>query len=126
MACVGRAAWRSTQQLLWRSLSSTSTASGVAVESAAAAGKRARKKKKNLVDVIKFLSDWGVGAKVAKTHWTPKTFYKITNVKLYEDAAHGAAWGIYHESGKIEKIGGVNKRCWKYIDDVAIKTWKSL
>ena len=39
-------------------------------------------KKKNLFDVARLLPGWGVGHKVAKTHWKPQTYYKIYDVKL--------------------------------------------
>jgi hypothetical protein len=39
-------------------------------------------KKKNLFDVARLLSGWGVGHKVAKTHWKPQTYYKLHDIKL--------------------------------------------
>ncbi|KAH8969423.1 hypothetical protein BDL97_02G033100 [Sphagnum fallax] len=84
-------------------------------------------KRKNLFDVVKVLPNWGVGSKVAKSHWRPETFYKITEIKLYKDPGHGAAWGIYHEAGveagKLQKIGGANKRCWKHIEETS-QPWR--
>jgi hypothetical protein len=39
-------------------------------------------KKKNVFDLARLLPDWGVGHKVAKTHWKPHTYYKLCDVKL--------------------------------------------
>ncbi|KAG0558998.1 hypothetical protein KC19_10G071200 [Ceratodon purpureus] len=87
-------------------------------------------KKKNLFDVARLLPGWGVGHKVAKTHWKPQTYYKLLDIKLRKDAGHGAAWGIYHEegeeAGKLQKISGANKRCWKYVEDGPERTWESI
>ncbi|BBN00043.1 small subunit ribosomal protein S34 [Marchantia polymorpha subsp. ruderalis] len=87
---------------------------------AASAASSKTRKKKNLVEVLQFLPNWGVGAKVCKGHWEPDTFYQLTRIQLGKDARHGAAWGIFHasgapKSGVEEKIGGVNKRCWRYL-----------
>ncbi|KAG0566543.1 hypothetical protein M758_7G072900 [Ceratodon purpureus] len=87
-------------------------------------------KKKNVFDVARLLPGWGVGHKVAKSHWKPQTYYKLCDVKLRKDAGHGAAWGIYHEegveAGKLQKISGANKRCWKYVEDGPERTWKAV
>ena len=82
-----------------------------------------RRKKKTFFDVAKFLPDWGVGSKLAKTHWDPNCFYKITRVNLYKDGRHGKAWGVFHKYAGVPcteapcKIGGVNKHLWRYIKD---------
>jgi len=85
-------------------------------------------KKNNLFDVARLLPGWGIGHKVAKTHWQPQTYYKIYDVKLGKDAGHGTAWGIYHEqdveAGKLQKISGANKRCWKYVADGPERNWE--
>lgn len=39
-------------------------------------------KKKNLFDVARLLPCWGVGHKVAKSHWKPETYYKLCDIKL--------------------------------------------
>jgi hypothetical protein len=39
-------------------------------------------KKKNLFDVARLLPGWGVGHKVAKSHWKPETYYKLCDIKL--------------------------------------------
>lgn len=39
-------------------------------------------KKKNLFDVARLLPGWGVGHKVAKSHWKPQTYYKLFDIKL--------------------------------------------
>lgn len=39
-------------------------------------------KKKNIFDVARVLPGWGVGHKVAKTHWQPQTYYKLYDIKL--------------------------------------------
>ncbi|XP_020103588.1 uncharacterized protein LOC109720718 [Ananas comosus] len=80
-----------------------------------------RKKKKNLFDVVKFLPDWGIGYKVAKTHWRDVS-YQITKINLYKDGRHGKAWGIRFKAGLQAaddpiRISGVNKRGWKYIKE---------
>jgi hypothetical protein len=47
------------------------------------AGKTKRKKKKNLFDVVQFLPKWGIGYKVAKSHWRDVS-YEITKINLYK------------------------------------------
>lgn len=42
-----------------------------------------RKKKKNLFEVAQFLPDWGIGYKMAKTHWRD-VCYEITKINLYK------------------------------------------
>jgi hypothetical protein len=60
-----------------------------------------KSKTKNLFEVAKLLPNGGVGSKMAKTHWRPGSFYKVTEIKLYKAEGHGMAWGIYHQEGKI-------------------------
>jgi hypothetical protein len=45
--------------------------------------KRKKKKKKNLFDVVQFLPKWGIGYKVAKSHWRDVS-YEITKINLYK------------------------------------------
>ncbi|XP_030524350.1 uncharacterized protein LOC115736671 [Rhodamnia argentea] len=90
--------------------------------SSSSAKKPKRKKKKNLFEVAQFLPNWGIGYHMAKTHWTGVS-YQITKINLYKDGRHGKAWGIVHKEGlpaadAPKKIGGVHKRCWKYIPNL--------
>jgi len=101
-----------------------STSTAPAAEGAAAAeatAKEAKKRKKNLFDVVQFLPGWGVGYKVAKTTWRDVS-YQITKINLYKDGRHGKAWGIRYKAGvqaadAPTRISGVNKRGWKYIKE---------
>lgn len=34
------------------------------------------------MEVVQFLPGWGVGAKLAKGHWQPGTFYQLTRLQL--------------------------------------------
>ncbi|CAK9222891.1 unnamed protein product [Sphagnum troendelagicum] len=85
-----------------------------------------KSKTKNLFEVAKLLPNGGVGSKMAKTHWRPGSFYKVTEIKLYKAEGHGMAWGIYHqegiEPGKLQKIGGANRRCWQHITEEAAQS----
>ncbi|KAL3701082.1 hypothetical protein R1sor_019104 [Riccia sorocarpa] len=107
--------------LAFRRFLSSSASSGAAGAAEAASSSSSKtRKKKNLIEVLQFLPNWGVGAKVTKKHWQPQTYYQLTKIQLGKDARHGSAWGIYHEAGapksaSEEKIGGVNKRIWRYI-----------
>ncbi|CAL9775479.1 unnamed protein product [Musa acuminata subsp. burmannicoides] len=88
-----------------------------------------RKKKKNLFEVAQFLPDWGIGYKMAKTHWRD-VCYEITKINLYKDGRHGKAWGIRYKAGLPAadapvKLSGVNKRGWKYILESKKKMKKS-
>ncbi|CAL9144782.1 unnamed protein product [Musa hybrid cultivar] len=88
-----------------------------------------RKKKKNLFDVAQFLPNWGIGYKMAKTHWRD-VCYEITKINLYKDGRHGKAWGIRYKAGLPAadapvKLSGVNKRGWKYILESKKKMEKS-
>ena len=47
------------------------------------AEKTKRRKKKNLFDVVQFLPSWGIGYKVAKSHWRDVS-YEITKINLYK------------------------------------------
>ncbi|RRT78842.1 hypothetical protein B296_00016003, partial [Ensete ventricosum] len=42
-----------------------------------------RKKKKNLFEVAQFLPNWGIGYKMAKSHWRD-VCYEITKINLYK------------------------------------------
>ncbi|KAG2650945.1 uncharacterized protein LOC120655737 [Panicum virgatum] len=102
---------------------STSTAPPAegAAAAAEATAKEAKKRKKNLFDVVQFLPGWGVGYKVAKTTWRDVS-YQITKINLYKDGRHGKAWGIRYKAGvqaadAPTRISGVNKRGWKYIKE---------
>ncbi|XP_072974755.1 uncharacterized protein [Typha angustifolia] len=80
-----------------------------------------RRKKKNLFEVTQFLPNWGIGYKVAKTHWSDVA-YQITKINLYKDGRHGKAWGIRYKAGlqaaeSPTRISGVNKRGWKYLKE---------
>ncbi|URE26671.1 hypothetical protein MUK42_17322 [Musa troglodytarum] len=101
-----------------------------------------RKKKKTLFEVAQFLPNWGIGYKMAKTHWRD-VCYEITKINLYKvvsflsspldalflplDGRHGKAWGIRYKAGLPAadapmKLSGVNKRGWKYILESKKKT----
>lgn len=93
--------------------------------------KKKRRKKKTFLEVAQFLPNWGLGARFKKSHWPAGNFYKVTKVKVYKSGRHGAAWGVFHQeevakTGEVQKIGGVNKRCWRYIPDMDISAliWK--
>ncbi|KAH7421148.1 hypothetical protein KP509_13G042400 [Ceratopteris richardii] len=81
-----------------------------------------RKRKKTFMEVAQFLPNWGLGGRFKKSHWSLGDFYKVTKVKVYKSGRHGAAWGVFHKdavpkTGEVQKIGGVNKRCWRYLPD---------
>ncbi|KAH7668776.1 Ovate protein family C-terminal protein [Dioscorea alata] len=80
-----------------------------------------RRKKNNLFEVVQFLPNWGLGYKLAKSHWKDIS-YKLTKTNLYKDGRHGKAWGIRYKAGsKIGdapvKMSGVNKPRWKYLTE---------
>ncbi|XP_008791281.2 uncharacterized protein LOC103708235 [Phoenix dactylifera] len=107
---------------LLRSLS-TSVAPPASSSSAASESKPKRRKKKNLFDVIQFLPDWGIGYRVAKTHWRDVS-YELSKINLYKDGRHGKAWGIRYKAGfpaadAPVKMSGINKRGWKYVPESA-------
>ncbi|KAJ8493010.1 hypothetical protein OPV22_014731 [Ensete ventricosum] len=56
------------------------------------------KKKKNLFGVAQFLPNWGIGYKMAKTHWRDVS-YEISKVNLDKDGRHGKARGIWYKAG---------------------------
>ncbi|URE26672.1 hypothetical protein MUK42_17322 [Musa troglodytarum] len=76
-----------------------------------------RKKKKTLFEVAQFLPNWGIGYKMAKTHWRD-VCYEITKINLYKvvsflsspldalflplDGRHGKAWGIRYKAAPTE------------------------
>ncbi|KAJ6837381.1 uncharacterized protein M6B38_120550 [Iris pallida] len=101
-----------------------SSATACAADAAANAmdpEKPKRRKKKNLFEVAQFLPNWGLGYKMAKSHWRDVS-YEITKVNLYKDGRHGKAWGIRNKAGLAVagapvKISGVHKRGWKYIPE---------
>ncbi|KAK1298353.1 hypothetical protein QJS10_CPB14g00785 [Acorus calamus] len=83
--------------------------------------KKTKRREKNLFEVAQFLPNWGIGYKMAKSHWKGVS-YEITKINLYKDGRHGKAWGIVHKDGvpaadTPKKISGVHKRCWKYISE---------
>ncbi|XP_039144845.1 uncharacterized protein LOC120282157 [Dioscorea cayenensis subsp. rotundata] len=83
--------------------------------------KSKRRKKKNLFEVAQFLPNWGLGYKLAKSHWRDVS-YELTKINLYKDGRHGKAWGIRYKAGsKIGdapvKMSGVNKPGWKYLTE---------
>ncbi|XP_024383939.1 uncharacterized protein [Physcomitrium patens] len=118
----------STMLLLRRAMATAAKNAGAATTEVAKAPGTGNPKKKNLFDVARLLPGWGIGHKVAKSHWKPHSYYKLYDVKLRKDAGHGVAWGIYHEegveAGKLQKISGANKRCWKYVADGPERTWQ--
>ncbi|KAM0953396.1 putative mitochondrial 28S ribosomal protein S34 [Dioscorea sansibarensis] len=61
--------------------------------------KSKRRKKKNLFEVAHFLPNWGLGYKLAKSHWRD-VCYELTKINLYKDGRHGKAWGIRYKAGK--------------------------
>ncbi|KAH7672954.1 hypothetical protein IHE45_09G090000 [Dioscorea alata] len=80
-----------------------------------------RKKKKNLFEVAQFLPNWGIGYKLAKSHWRDVS-YQLTKINLYKDGRHGKAWGIRYKAGlqvtnDPVKLSGVNKPGWRYIPE---------
>ncbi|RZS01585.1 hypothetical protein BHM03_00031455 [Ensete ventricosum] len=66
------------------------------------------KKKKNLFGVAQFLPNWGIGYKMAKTHWRDVS-YEISKVNLDKvfsslplvDGRHGKARGIWYKAGEF-------------------------
>ncbi|KAG4967013.1 hypothetical protein JHK87_032664 [Glycine soja] len=50
--------------------------------------KKSKRRKKNLLDVAEFLSNWGIGYHMAKTHWN-EVSDEITKINLYKDGRHG-------------------------------------
>eukprot|EP00249_Psilotum_nudum_P005534 c18974_g1_i2 orf=366-860(+) len=106
-------------------------ATGETSDTGVAPKKKRSKKKKNFFEVAQYLPCWGVGAKLAKSHWDPLAYYVVTNVRLYKNGRQGKAWGIFHnagapQTGEAEKIGGVNKRCWRYIEDPPERLYRRL
>lgn len=45
--------------------------------------KSKRRKKKNLFEVAQFLPNWGLGYKLAKSHWRDVS-YELTKINLYK------------------------------------------
>jgi hypothetical protein len=71
-----------TMLVLRRAMATASEAT--AVQAASKKPGEGHPKRKNLFDVVKVLPNWGLGSRVAKSHWNPETFYKITEIKLYK------------------------------------------
>lgn len=69
---------------LFRNLSSApSSASSSDSQNPSTSKKSKRRKKKNLFEVAQFLPNWGIGYRMAKTHWTDVS-YEITKINLYK------------------------------------------
>ncbi|KAM0941458.1 putative mitochondrial 28S ribosomal protein S34 [Dioscorea sansibarensis] len=80
-----------------------------------------KRKKKNLFEIAQFLPNWGIGYKLAKSHWRDVS-YQLTKINLYKDGRHGKAWGIRYKAGLQVtdgpvKLSGVNKPGWRYIPE---------
>ncbi|AQK47222.1 uncharacterized protein [Zea mays] len=104
-----------------RALSTTAAPAAEGAAVAEATAKEAKRRRKNLFDVVQFLPEWGIGYKVAKTTWRDVS-YQITKINLYKDGRHGKAWGLRYKAGvqaadTPTRISGVNKRGWKYIKE---------
>eukprot|EP00270_Netrium_digitus_P013828 TRINITY_DN4636_c0_g1_i2.p1 TRINITY_DN4636_c0_g1~~TRINITY_DN4636_c0_g1_i2.p1 ORF type:complete len:226 (+),score=16.92 TRINITY_DN4636_c0_g1_i2:85-762(+) len=82
--------------------------------------------KRTLVELVRPLPRWGIGCDVAKSHWAPGTFYRVTKLDVYKatgegeakEVRHGRAKGIFYRDGKPstgveERIGGANKGRWR-------------
>jgi hypothetical protein len=67
--------------MLWRSLATVSEAN---VAKKLTKADIRKSKTKNLFEVVKLLPNGGVGSKMAKKHWRPGSFYKVTEIKLYK------------------------------------------
>ncbi|MCO5553943.1 hypothetical protein L7F22_007469 [Adiantum nelumboides] len=98
-------------------------------EGEAVVKKKRRRRKKTFLEVAQFLPNWGLNARFTKSHWPEGNFYKVTKVKVYKSGRQGAAWGVFHQNeaaktGEVQKIGGVNKRCWRYVPDVDLSALK--
>lgn len=68
---------------LFRHLSAAASPPPATAGADAEKTKGKKKKKKNLFDVVQFLPDWGIGYKVAKSHWRDVS-YQITRINLYK------------------------------------------
>lgn len=47
-----------------------------------------------------------------------------SDVKLISYSLYCICAGV--EAGKLQRISGANKRCWKHVEDGPERTWKSL
>ncbi|KAK1272199.1 hypothetical protein QJS04_geneDACA007630 [Acorus gramineus] len=108
------------------SASSQNSSAAVGAAEATEKKKKTKRREKNLFEVAQFLPNWGIGYKMAKSHWKGVS-YEITKINLYKDGRHGKAWGIVHKDGvpaahTPKKISGVHKRCWKYISEAPNET----
>jgi hypothetical protein len=66
-----------------RALSTTAAPAAEGAAVAEATAKEAKRRRKNLFDVVQFLPEWGIGYKVAKTTWRDVS-YQITKINLYK------------------------------------------
>ena len=41
-----------------------------------------KKRRKNLIDVVRPMPNWGLGGKVMKSHWEEGSYYELTRVKV--------------------------------------------
>ena len=41
-----------------------------------------KKRRKNLIDVVRPMPNWGLGGKVMKSHWEDGSYYELTRVKV--------------------------------------------
>ena len=61
-----------------RSFSANAQEPAPAVEGTASLAKR----RKNLIDVVRPMPNWGLGGKVMKSHWEEGSYYELTRVKV--------------------------------------------
>ncbi|MCO5575448.1 hypothetical protein L7F22_029249 [Adiantum nelumboides] len=123
--------WTPSANLKGFSAQAGSNEPAPSAEGEAVVKKKRRRRKKTFLEVAQFLPNWGLGARFTKSHWPEGNFYKVTKVKVYKSGRQGAAWGVFHQNeaaktGEVQKIGGVNKRCWRYVPDVDLSAlvWK--
>ncbi|XP_047311461.1 uncharacterized protein LOC124914884 [Impatiens glandulifera] len=83
----------------FRNLSSSAPVDSSASLEEVATKKPKRKRPKNLIEVVQFLPNWGIGYHMAKKHWK-NVSYEITKINLYKDGRHGKAWGLAYKDGK--------------------------
>ncbi|KAM1270426.1 hypothetical protein ACFX2J_031346 [Malus domestica] len=68
--------------------------SDAASPSSASKKPKRKKKKKNLFEVAQFLPNWGLGYRMAKTHWVGVS-YQITKINIYKE--YGQSGNEYEE-----------------------------
>eukprot|EP00897_Mesotaenium_endlicherianum_P004755 jgi/Mesen1/4307/ME000022S03599 len=100
--------------------SAPEASASVSGDSSEKVGSGSKRGQRTALDVLKPMPNWGVGAKLAKSHWHENNYYQVTEVQVYKDAKHGAAWGIRYENdapvtGVAQKIGGANKKGWREV-----------